>query len=106
MRHLDDPDDHTVPAALTGGYVLDPSHTRLGFAARHAMVTKVRGSFTEFEGGGFFDVENNADRDPHLRSNDLFDTETYPEISFKSTAFEQPDELYWVTGDLMTKGIT
>ena len=36
--------------ALTGTYTLDPTHTRIGFVARHAMVTKVRGSFNEFEG--------------------------------------------------------
>lgn len=42
----------TMPALadLTGTYVLDPAHTRIGFVARHAMITKVRGSFAEFEG--------------------------------------------------------
>ena len=35
-------------AALTGEYTLDPTHSRIGFVARHAMVTKVRGSFNEF----------------------------------------------------------
>jgi polyisoprenoid-binding protein YceI len=37
-------------AALTGTYTLDTAHTRLGFVARHAMVTKVRGAFNEFSG--------------------------------------------------------
>jgi polyisoprenoid-binding protein YceI len=50
----------TVPATLTGSYTLDPTHTRIGFVARHAMVTKVRGSFNEFEGSGYFDAENPA----------------------------------------------
>ncbi len=115
----------TVPTTLTGTYAIDPSHSRIGFVARHAMVTKVRGSFNEFEGSGFFDAENpaashleltitaasidtrNADRDGHLRSNDFFDMDTYPEISFVSTAVEQtrPDE-YRVTGDLTIKGVT
>ncbi len=36
-------------ADLTGTYTLDPAHTRIGFVARHAMVTKVRGAFNEFE---------------------------------------------------------
>ncbi|HVL26687.1 MAG TPA: YceI family protein, partial [Acidimicrobiales bacterium] len=46
----------TATPALTGTYTLDPVHSRLGFVARHAMVTKVRGSFTEVEGKGFFDA--------------------------------------------------
>ena len=115
----------TVPATLTGSYTLDPTHTRIGFVARHAMVTKVRGSFNEFEGSGYFDAENpasskveitiqaksidtrNADRDGHLRSNDFFDMETYPQIHFASTAVEPlSDEKYRVTGDLTIKGVT
>ena len=35
----------TLTQDITGDYTIDPSHTRLGFAARHAMVTKVRGQF-------------------------------------------------------------
>src|SRR3954447_12284674 len=52
----------TVPAlaALTGTYALDPSHSRIGFVARHAMVTKVRGAFTAFEGTAVLDGENTA----------------------------------------------
>lgn len=42
----------------TGTYTIDPTHSRIGFVARHAMVTKVRGSFNEFEGSGYFDAEN------------------------------------------------
>jgi polyisoprenoid-binding protein YceI len=115
----------TAPAALTGTYALDPTHSRIGFVARHAMVTKVRGSFDEFEGSGVFDVEDpakshlqvtiqaasidtrNADRDGHLRSNDFFDMETYPEITFVSTQVERSgDDDYRVTGDLTIKGVT
>jgi polyisoprenoid-binding protein YceI len=112
----------TIP---TGTYAIDPSHSRIGFVARHAMVTKVRGSFNEFDGAGYFDTQNptashlqltiqaasidtrNADRDAHLRSNDFFDMETFPEITFASTAVEQVDaENYRVTGDLTIKGVT
>ena len=115
----------TTPTTLTGTYAIDPTHSRIGFVARHAMVTKVRGSFNEFDGSGYFDAENpaashlqltiqaasidtrNADRDGHLRSNDFFDMETYPEITFASTAVEQVDaENYRVTGDLTIKGVT
>jgi polyisoprenoid-binding protein YceI len=115
----------TAPSTLTGRYSIDPTHSRVGFVARHAMVTKVRGSFNEFEGSGYFDAENpaasrleltiqaasidtrNADRDAHLRSNDFFDMENHPEIRFVSTAVEQLDaDSYRVTGDLTIKGIT
>ena len=115
----------TTPTALSGTYAIDPSHSRIGFVARHAMVTKVRGSFNEFSGTGYFDAEapsrssvnltieaasidtRNADRDAHLRGNDFLDMETYPQITFASTAVEQVDEEnYRVTGDLTIKGVT
>ncbi|MBI2706618.1 MAG: YceI family protein [Actinobacteria bacterium] len=115
----------TTPATLTSTYAIDPTHSRIGFVARHAMVTKVRGSFNEFEGSGYFDAENpanshlrltiqaasidtrNADRDGHLKGNDFFDMEAYPEITFTSTTVEQVDaENYRVTGDLTIKGVT
>jgi len=115
----------TVPTTLTGTYAVDPTHSRIGFVARHAMVTKVRGSFNEFEGSGYFDAETpansrlqltiqaasidtrNADRDGHLKSNDFFDMENYPEIVFTSSTVEQVDDRnYRVTGDLTIKGVT
>lgn len=115
----------TIPDALTGNYTIDQSHSRIGFVARHAMVTKVRGSFNEFEGNGYFDVEDptkshleltikaasidtrNADRDAHLRSNDFFAMDEYPEITFVSTSIELASpSTYRVTGDLTIKGVT
>jgi polyisoprenoid-binding protein YceI len=115
----------TVPSTLTGGYIIDPTHSRIGFVARHAMVTKVRGSFNEFAGTGYLDSEDpsntrleltiqtasidtrNADRDAHLRSNDFFDMDTYPEIRFVSTATDNVDgDHFRVTGDLTIKGVT
>jgi len=109
---------------LTGDYTLDVTHTRLGFSARHAMVTTVRGSFKEFEGAAHIDVANpanssvtltikaesidtgNADRDGHLRSGDFFENETYPDITFTSTAVDFDGETWNVTGDLTIKGVT
>jgi polyisoprenoid-binding protein YceI len=115
----------TVPETLTGTYTIDPTHSRIGFVARHAMVTKVRGSFNEFAGHGSFDAEDpsrshveltieaasidtrNADRDAHLRSNDFFEMEQYPRITFTSTAVEPAGgNRYRVTGDLTIKGVT
>ncbi len=117
--------DATIPTTHTGTYTVDPSHSRLGFVARHAMVTKVRGFFKEFEGSGYFDADDpaqshlelkiqadsidtgNADRDGHLRSNDFFDMESFPEITFTSTRVESsPEGGFLVTGDLTIKGVT
>jgi polyisoprenoid-binding protein YceI len=109
---------------ITGDYTLDTTHTRLGFSARHAMVTTVRGSFKEFEGTAHVDTANPsastialtiktasidtgvADRDGHLRTGDFFDAETYPEITFASTKVAREDDSWLVTGDLTIKGVT
>ena len=115
----------TTTQIPTGTYTIDPTHSRIGFVARHAMVTKVRGSFNEFDGTGSFDGDNptaaqlqltikaasidtrHADRAAHLRSNDFFDMDTYPQIRFVSTAVEQTsDDEYKVTGDLTIKDVT
>jgi len=110
---------------LTGTWTIDPAHSRLGFVARHAMVTKVRGSFKEFTGTAVLDAQNVGDskvdvtievasvdtgqeqRDGHLRTNDFFDASTYPQIHFATTAVEAlDDDNFRVTGDLTIKGIT
>ena len=110
---------------LTGTYTVDPAHTRIGFVARHAMVTKVRGSFDEFAGTAVLDGANpansrvevtieaasidtrNAQRDEHLRSNDFLAMQEYPKITFASTAVRQAGETtFEVTGDLTIKGVT
>jgi polyisoprenoid-binding protein YceI len=117
----------TAPAttALTGSYALDPTHTRLGFVARHAMVTKVRGSFEEFEGKAHLDFEDPSkstaevtfqiasvstgqkQRDDHLRTNDFFDAPTHPTGQFVSTSVvKKSDDEYEMTGNLTLKDIT
>ena len=111
-------------ADLKGTYVLDASHSQLGFVARHAMVTKVRGSFNEVAGTATLDGANpsastlsvtmqaasvdtrSEGRDAHLRSADFFDVETYPEITFTGTDFAVDGDVIIVTGDLTIKGVT
>jgi len=115
----------TLTEPTTGTYVADPTHSRIGFVARHAMVTKVRGSFNDFEGAGRLDSGDpsrsslslsigtasidtrNDDRDAHLRSADFFDVETYPTITFASTQIDAVDDgTFRVTGDLTIKDVT
>jgi polyisoprenoid-binding protein YceI len=115
----------TQTAALTGEYTLDVAHTRLGFVARHAMITKVRGAFNEFDGKAHIDADDpsksqvtitiqaesidtrNEQRDAHLRSNDFLDIPNHPQITFVSTKVEpQAGDVYRVTGDLGIRGVT
>lgn len=105
---------------LSGTYVLDPTHTTLSFITRHAMVTKVRGSFQEFEGTAVLGEDpsltvtiqvasvdtRNEDRDNHLRSADFFDVENYPTITFTSHNYEIKDDVAEITGDLTIKDVT
>ncbi len=111
--------------SLTGDYAIDPTHSRIGFVARHAMVTKVRGAFNEFEGTAHLDSSDpsrssarlliqaasidtrNAQRDEHLRSNDFLAMEEFPQITFVSTSARQVDAAtFELTGDLTIKGVT
>ncbi len=115
----------TTLTGLTGTYALDPSHSRVGFVARHAMIAKVRGAFNEVTGSATIDGANpaasalevtiqtasidtrDANRDGHLRSADFFDADTYPTITFTATGFEIVDDTtVEVTGDLTIKDVT
>ena len=112
-------------AALSGTYTLDPAHTRIGFVARHAMVTKVRGSFSDFTATAELDFEDptrstasvtieaasidtgQAQRDEHLRTNDFFDVPSFPTWTFTSTSVEaKGGDDFVLHGDLTIKGTT
>jgi polyisoprenoid-binding protein YceI len=112
-------------ATITGQYQIDPAHSRIGFVARHAMVTKVRGKFNDFSGSLHLDeadpsrstaevtvqmgtVETGQpQRDEHLRTSDFFEVEKYPTMTFKSTKAERNGEdNYRLTGDLTIKGVS
>jgi polyisoprenoid-binding protein YceI len=111
--------------SLTGTYAIDVAHSRFGFVARHAMVTKVRGAFNEFDGTATIDGTDpsrstvsivldvasidtrNSQRDDHLRNNDFLDAATYPKITFTSTSIEHDGgDTFLVTGDLTIKDVT
>ncbi|MGW2340975.1 YceI family protein [Streptomyces sp. NPDC001661] len=112
-------------AAVTGDYTVDPAHTTLGFVARHAMVTNVKGSFSDFTGSlhldgsdpakstASFDVQmasistGNEDRDGHLKSADFFKIDEFPTMTFRSTSAESlGGDDYRITGDLTILGTT
>lgn len=109
---------------ISGDYTIDASHTRIGFSARHAMVTTVRGHFSGFEGTATIDTATpanssvsltiqtdsldtgSADRDGHLKSADFFDIEKFPAITFTSTQVSRDGADWEITGDLSINGIT
>jgi polyisoprenoid-binding protein YceI len=106
----------TIPV---GTWVIDPSHSEVGFTARHLM-SKVRGQFEKFEGQIVTGENPSAtaavdltsintreeNRDAHLRSGDFFDVETNGPMTFTSTAVEAGGRGLLVTGDLSVKGVT
>src|ERR1700722_19575997 len=113
--------DTTIPTP--GTFDLDQAHSRIGFSARHMMVSKVRGSFGEFTGsitiadeplastGGATiktaSIETgSADRDKHLTSPDFLDVEQYPQITFRTIRVTaRRGDKFTVLGDLSIKDV-
>lgn len=112
-------------ATTTKTWTIDPAHSVVEFAVKHMMFTTAKGRFQDFSGTITFDeqnVENSSvdvtiqtasintnteDRDAHLRSADFFDSEQYPEATFRSTKVEpKRGNDFTVTGDLTIKGVT
>ena len=110
-------------ADYQGTWAIDASHSRLGFEARHAVVTKVRGNFADFEGtlviaeeleassatvSAKLDSVNtgSADRDGHLKSADFFDVENTNDMTFVTTGIAAKGSDLVVTGNLTIKGVT
>jgi polyisoprenoid-binding protein YceI len=106
-----------------GTWLIDPTHSTVGFAVKHMGIATVRGEFTEFEGtlkigadlatakaSGTVKVRSvsthEAQRDEHLRSAEFFDVAEFPELKFESTRIEALDDQFRITGDLTIHGIT
>jgi polyisoprenoid-binding protein YceI len=110
----------SVPA---GTWVVDTAHSTVGFVARHMMVAKVRGRFKDFT-ADIVVAENPLDsrvdatvqmasvdtndesRDNHLRTNDFFDIENHPTMTFRTTSIEPDGDDYKLNGDLTIRGVT
>jgi polyisoprenoid-binding protein YceI len=114
-----------MSTAVTTKWVIDPTHSEISFKVKHLVISTVTGYFREFEGGleqegdtfegaqAHFTAKidsidtNQKDRDNHLKSDDFFNAEQYPELKFESTAFEKiSDDKYRVTGDLTIRDVT
>ncbi|MEV7354222.1 MULTISPECIES: YceI family protein [unclassified Kitasatospora] len=112
-------------AHLTGDWTIDTTHSEVAFSVRHAMVTNVKGRFTEYDGKLHLDGStpgnssadlvikvasidtNQAQRDEHLRTGDFFAADTYPEIRFRSTSAERlRGDTYRMSGELTIKDTT
>jgi polyisoprenoid-binding protein YceI len=114
-----------LASAATSGWNVDPSHSQVGFAVKHLVISNVRGEFGAYRGRLVLDEADATrstveatidvssidtkvpDRDAHLKSPDFFDAARYPSITFKSTKVARAgkDELK-VTGDLTLHGVT
>jgi polyisoprenoid-binding protein YceI len=109
--------------AHAGTYTIDQVHSNVIFKVRH-LISKTSGQFNDFSGTIVADFSNldsssvvftiqaasidteNEDRDKHLRSEDFFDVETYPEITFRSSEITKSgDDTYAVTGTLTMHGV-
>lgn len=106
-------------------YQIDPNHTQVLASWSHFGFSNPVANFGDADGTIVYDADNVsastvevilplsglnafvADFNDHLRSDDFFDAEKYPQVTFKSTAVESagPDKLK-VTGDLTIKDVT
>ena len=104
-------------------YAIDPAHSNVGFSVRHMMLSKVRGRFNAVSGtirlgdgnvpaaitaeidAASIDTHEPA-RDTHLRSGDFLAAETYPKLTFASTAIAAQGDAFTVTGNLTIHGTT
>lgn len=112
----------SFPAELTGTWDVDPAHSTVGFAVRHAVVATTRGRFTTYTGGATIDAENpansviwveidadsvatgNEQRDGHLKSADFWNAEENPKITYRSTAVRVDGDNIVTEGDLTVGG--
>jgi polyisoprenoid-binding protein YceI len=106
----------------TGTWNIDPAHSEVAFVIRHLM-TKVRGSFTEFSGtievaekatDSKTDVEiqiksidtRNADRNAHIRSAEFLDLDNHPSMKFVTTGVRENGGDYLLDGTLTIRGVS
>jgi polyisoprenoid-binding protein YceI len=106
-----------------GTWKLDPAHSELSFWVRHLKITKVRGTFENFdvtvttpEDPSKISIEASIDvssvntgqeqRDNHLRSSDFFLVEQHPHMTFRSTDIQVDGDAFTINGELTLRGVT
>jgi len=112
-----------IPGYIAGTWDLDPVHSHIGFAARHMMVSKVRGRFDTFEAqivtaedplqsAATATIDMNSvstgdeTRDNDLRSDNFFAAGTYPTMAYRSTGIRRDGEDFVIDGELTIRGVT
>lgn len=114
----------TLGLANATPHNLDLSHSEVGFSVKHLMITNVKGEFKEFNADIDFDYKtktfNKLDavvqsksvdtgivkRDNHLRSEDFFLSDKYPELTFKMKSYKGDGDEGEMIGDLTIRGVT
>ncbi len=105
-------------------FQMDPTHSSIGFAVQHLVVSTTKGEFTNYQATIRFDSKNPEatefdiviqaasidtrvkQRDDHLRTSDFLDVENHPTITFKSKGVKKEGAQFLVKGDLTIRGVT
>ncbi len=112
-----------IPGYRAGTWVIDPTHSEVGFSVRHLAISKVKGKFENFD-ATFVTAENPLDstvtasaevasintneknRDGHLRTGDFFAADEFPQLTFVSTGVREVNGDFLVDGELTMRGVT
>ncbi len=106
-------------------WAVDKSHSKVEFSVTHLVISEVTGSFKNFDvnvetpGNDFSDAQidftadvnsiftDNDQRDNHLKSDDFFNAEKYPKMTFKGSSMKKVGKnKYKLTGDLTIRNTT
>ncbi|MDP3583476.1 MAG: YceI family protein [Ignavibacteria bacterium] len=104
---------------------IDRSHSNVGFSVTHLIISEVTGQFKSFDGNIEFSKDDLSDaninfsidvaslttdnegRDKHLKSDDFFNAEKFPKITFVGKSIKQVDgKKYKLVGDFTMRDVT
>jgi polyisoprenoid-binding protein YceI len=115
----------TIAISAQTSWSIDKSHSEIGFSVSHMVISDVEGQFHKYDATVETDGDNwenakvnftidvasidtdNEDRDNHLRSDEFFNAEKYPHITFVSKSMKKVDDnKYELTGDFTMRDVT